>query len=104
LIDWAIPRTVQGIKDNVAYNPQDALGRRILELIRKRGSVTCKDIYSSLRGCNSMQAKDALFILEQSEKAVKFEVRAKNGRIVEMWTTPEKLKKALAEKAIGNDN
>jgi hypothetical protein len=55
----------------VAYNAQDALVRRITEIIEYKGKISREQIYRTLKDCNHKQAEDAISIVVNSGKAKK---------------------------------
>lgn len=89
LVDWCLPQMVKHIADNVNYNEQDGLRKRILAMVDRKGSIAKRDIYINLHGCNSKMAEDAIKILEESGELVLAEVEKKNGRAAYVWVRPQ---------------
>ncbi|MDR1079826.1 MAG: bifunctional DNA primase/polymerase [Deltaproteobacteria bacterium] len=63
LIDYQVPRFVKLVGDNMAWNPQDALKRRILAEVWKRGELSQAAVYRLARDCTARQVEDALKLL-----------------------------------------
>jgi hypothetical protein len=75
LIDWHIPRFVREVSDRLAYNPQDALRRRIIAVLRDKGVITQEGIYQLTEDCTGRQVEDATNILVHSGDVI-----ARKGR------------------------
>jgi hypothetical protein len=71
LVDFLAPRLRAAAERNVAFNPQDGLRRRILDMILHRGHVGVRDVYKKIEDCDSRQAEDALKILVNQGRIVK---------------------------------
>jgi hypothetical protein len=69
-LDWAVPRMVRDVKTHVAYNPQDALKRRILALLERKPYISEAEIYRNVRDCTHRQAEDVLTILKNAKLIV----------------------------------
>ncbi|MDR3154510.1 MAG: bifunctional DNA primase/polymerase [Deltaproteobacteria bacterium] len=77
LVDWSVPRTAQMIRDNVSYNRQDALRRRILAAIRKRGGVKTANAARLVRDCSHRELEDAVRLMIEAKEIVKRSVDGK---------------------------
>ncbi|MDR1609158.1 MAG: bifunctional DNA primase/polymerase [Deltaproteobacteria bacterium] len=95
LIDWTIPKMVENLKEHASYNSQDGLRRRIMGILKKNGHVTARDVYSNIRDCSSLQAKDALYILEQSGELIKVNKRGANGQSTEAWVAADTITRGV---------
>jgi hypothetical protein len=62
-MEFVIPRVIIAVKKYIAYNPQDRFRREILSLATRKGHITVRDVYRSIKECDSRQAEDALNIL-----------------------------------------
>ena len=79
-MDWASARMIKDVKASVAYNPQDALLRRILGIIERCGAVRKETIYKILKECTHKQAEDVVSVIENSGRAVRADCFV-NGRM-----------------------
>jgi hypothetical protein len=79
LLDWNVPRFVRMVEENVAYNPQDALKRRILAAVRRRGLLPFAHAIRLARDCTFRQAEDALTLLEEGGEIRRAVVDGKAG-------------------------
>ena len=71
LMDYFIPQMIHNIKTSVAYNPQDALLRRVKGVIAKQGHITKESVFKMLKDCTHKQAQDMINILIDSGEVVK---------------------------------
>jgi hypothetical protein len=78
LMDWSAGRIIPKVKASVAYNPQDALVRRITEIIEHKGKISREQIYRMLKDCTHKQAEDAISIVVNSGKASRINSLYKN--------------------------
>lgn len=90
LLDWCLPQMIVHITENISHNEQDSLRKRILAMVDKKGSVTKRDVYTNLHGCNSKMAEDAIRILEECGELVPARVKNKNGCAALLWVRPPK--------------
>jgi hypothetical protein len=61
---------VKDIGQSVAYNPQDALLRRTLAVLEKKGRISREEIYRMLKDCTHRQADDMIQIVLRSGRAI----------------------------------
>jgi len=90
LLDWCLPQMVQHIAENISHNEQEGLRKRILAMVDKKGSITKRDVYTNLYGCNSKMAEDAIRILEECGELVPARIKQKNGGAGLIWIRPPK--------------
>ncbi|MDR1313326.1 MAG: bifunctional DNA primase/polymerase [Deltaproteobacteria bacterium] len=79
LLEWHVPRVIEKIRDNVAYNSQDALKRRILAAVNSRKWLPESAAYRLSRDCNHRQVVDALNLLTESEEIAYVVTNGKKG-------------------------
>jgi hypothetical protein len=86
LMDYQLPRFVKLLTDNVAWNPQDALKRRIFAEVRKRGELPQAAAYRLARDCTARQVEDALKLLVMGREIVPV---SKSNRSVAFVLSPK---------------
>jgi hypothetical protein len=80
LMDYITPPMVDNIRSSVAYNPQDALLRRVTSIVERRGRILKEELYRTLKDCTHKQAEDVVNILVNSGKVNKIQTFL-NGKV-----------------------
>jgi hypothetical protein len=69
-MEWHVPRFIRMVKAKVAWNPRDALKRRLLAAVQRRNFLPESTAYLLAQDCGYRDVKDALDLLLKTKEIV----------------------------------